>query len=137
MAPQSTAVRGGVVALAEGSDGLVARVRTLSGELLSLDADEVIALTGYKPDVGLYSELQVHTCYGTDGPMKLAAVLMASDGAGSADCLERSSAGPDALRTPEPGFFVLGAKSYGRRSSYLLKLGIEQVDELLELLAQG
>ncbi|MFT4705527.1 MAG: hypothetical protein ACI81R_003238 [Bradymonadia bacterium] len=131
-----TLVRGGVVSLADAGEHLVTRVRTLNGALASIDADEIIALTGYKPNLEIYSELQVHSCYGTDGPMKLAAVLMASDGGGNADCLAQSSAGPDALTTPEPGFFVLGSKSYGRRSSYLLKLGIEQVDELMVLLSR-
>ena len=35
---------------------------------------------------------------------------------------------------PERDFFVLGAKSYGRNSAFLLKLGFEQVASVLELL---
>ena len=30
---------------------------------------------------------------------------------------------PAALRHPEPNFFVLGAKSYGRNSNFLLRQG--------------
>ena len=33
--------------------------------------------------------------------------------------------------TPRPGFFILGSKSYGRQSSFLLKIGHEQVRALL------
>ena len=31
-------------------------------------------------------------------------------------------------------FFVLGAKSYGRNSSFLIRLGVEQVQEVFEYL---
>lgn len=102
------------------------------GARTELEVDEVLSLTGYRPDTEMFSELQVHLCYGTEGPMKLAAALMAADG-GGADCLAQESAGPDVLRSPEPDFYVVGAKSYGRRSNYLLRLGIEQADELRTL----
>jgi hypothetical protein len=36
----------------------------------------------------------------------------------------------DALRVPEPNFFVLGMKSYGRNNTFLLRVGYEQVDEV-------
>jgi hypothetical protein len=36
----------------------------------------------------------------------------------------------EALRVPEPNFFVLGMKSYGRNSTFLLRVGYEQVDEV-------
>jgi hypothetical protein len=36
----------------------------------------------------------------------------------------------DTLRVPEPNFFVLGMKSYGRNSTFLLRAGYEQVDEV-------
>ena len=31
---------------------------------------------------------------------------------------------------PEPGFFILGAKSYGRNSQFLLSIGWQQVDDV-------
>ena len=64
--------------------------------------------------------------------MKLAAALLA-DGA-SADCLEQRSHGAETLVNPEPGFFVLGAKSYGRNASFLMRVGWEQVEEVCRLL---
>jgi len=86
--------------------------------------DEVLALVGYRPDHSIYEELQVHQCYATQGPMKLAAGLL---GEISSDCLAQTGQGIDALRNPEPDFYILGAKSYGRDSRFLLKVGIEQV----------
>jgi thioredoxin reductase len=94
--------------------------------------DHVIALTGYVGDAGLYRQLQVHECYATAAPMNLSATLLA--GAGN-DCLAQPAAGLDALRTPEPGFFVLGAKSYGRLTTFLLRTGYEQVDQVIGGLA--
>jgi len=38
------------------------------------------------------------------------------------------------LTNPEPGFFILGAKSYGRDSSFLFRTGVEQVKTLMAAL---
>lgn len=99
----------------------------------SFVVDDVIACTGFRPDYRHARELQVHVCWGTEGPMKLAAALLAQKG-DAADCLDGGSQGPDTLRSPEPRFFVLGSKSYGRRSDFLLQRGHEQVVEVLDLL---
>lgn len=95
--------------------------------------DQLVSNIGYKPDTGLFRELQVHQCYASEGPMKLAASLLASGGGG--DCLAQTSAGVETLLNPERGFFVLGSKSYGRNSSYLLRLGVEQIQEIFDHLA--
>ncbi len=91
--------------------------------------DQVLSLTGYVPDASLYRQLQVHECYATSAPMNLAAQLL---GAGD-NCLELPAQGVDALSNPEPGFFVLGAKSYGRLSFFLLRDGYEQVTTVFEV----
>jgi len=93
--------------------------------------DRVIANVGYTPNTDLYRELQIHECYASLGPMKLAAALAGQRGA---DCLKQTSQGPDTLRSPEPNFFILGAKSYGRNSNFLLRLGCEQVREAFALI---
>ena len=95
--------------------------------------DRVLALNGGVGEFGLYRQLQVHECYASAGPMALAAALLAAGGGGG-DCLAQAGAGPEALRTPEPGFFILGAKSYGCTSQFLLRLGWEQVDDVFGLL---
>ena len=115
----------------------VVRFRDSAGGLLSggetfRDAfDVVVDDTGFEPDVSLFRELQVHLCYATEGPMRLAAHLMSQDaaaGGGPVDCLTQSGSDAGLLTTTEPGFFILGSKSYGRRSNFLLRAGIEQVD---------
>ncbi len=98
-----------------------------------LDVDQILALVGYRPDRTLYEELQVHECYASQGPMKLAAALL---GATSADCLVQPAQGIDVLRNPEPRFFILGAKSYGRSAQFLLQTGIEQVATVMRHICQ-
>lgn len=122
-----------VAALRPRDDDVVASLADDAG-VEEVVVDRVLALTGYVGDAGLYRQLQVHECYATGAPMNLAAALLAADGAdGSppADCLAQPAQGVDVLRSPEPDFFVLGAKSYGRSSAFLLRVGYQQVDEIL------
>ncbi len=95
--------------------------------------DRVLALTGYVGDHGLYRQLQVHECYATAAPIELSAALL---GAAGGDCLDQVSHGPDVLRNPEPNFFILGIKSYGRVNQFLLRIGWDQVDDVFSLLDQ-
>ena len=93
--------------------------------------DRVIANVGFRPDRQIYDELHVHECYATDGPMKLAAALA---GQANGDCLDQTACGPQTLLTPEPNFYILGAKSYGRKSNFLLAAGLAQIRELFTII---
>jgi hypothetical protein len=42
--------------------------------------------------------------------------------------------GAEAILNPEPGFFILGSKSYGRNSTFLLRAGFEQVRDAFRLI---
>jgi len=106
--------------------------RVIANDGTNIAVDRVIANVGYRPDRRLYEELQVHECYASQGPMKLAATLL---GETSADCLSQAGHGPHTLLNPEPGFFILGAKSYGRDSRFLIKIGIEQIRDVFSLLS--
>ena len=97
----------------------------------AITVDHIIANVGYRPDTTLFEELQVHLCYATSGPMKLAASLLKTQ---SEDCLDQSSAGSVTLLNPEPDFYILGAKSYGRNSSFLLSVGHQQIRELFSVI---
>lgn len=94
-------------------------------------ADRVIANVGFRPDRSLYEELQVHECYATQGPIKLAAALL---GETSSDCLAQTPHGVETLCNPEPGFFILGAKSYGRDSRFLINIGLQQIRDVIEFI---
>src|SRR5262249_60891957 len=86
---------------------------------------------GCGPATLLYLELPAHECYASLGPMALAAALSKHQGA---DCLAVPAQGAATLRNPEPGFFVLGIKSYGRSRNFLVRTGFEQVREVFTLI---
>jgi hypothetical protein len=113
-------------------DGVAVAIATASGTREER-VDRILALVGYTPDRTLHQELQVHECYASFAPMKLAAALL-SAGGGGGDCLAQGSHGADTLRTPEPNYYVLGAKSYGRGSSFLIKIGLDQVRDVFQLI---
>lgn len=102
-----------------------------SGQKKTFEVDKIIANVGYTPDRALYRELQIHECYASFGPMKLAALLAGSK---SQDCLKQVCHGPESLRNPEPNFYILGAKSYGRDAQFLMRIGFEQVRDVFTLI---
>jgi thioredoxin reductase len=94
--------------------------------------DRILSLTGYVGDSALTRQLQVHECYATGAPMRLSAALLGTAGG---DCLAQTSHGVETLANPEPRLYILGAKSYGRNSNFLMRVGWEQVEEVVALLA--
>jgi hypothetical protein len=103
----------------------------VAGQERTWDVDRLIANVGYQPDVDLYRELQIHECYASQGPMALAASLAKQSGS---DCLAIATGGTSTLRNPEPNFHILGAKSYGRNSHFLLRAGFDQVRDVFALI---
>jgi hypothetical protein len=63
--------------------------------------------------------------------MRLSAALFAARTAGQAP----PPGDADTLANPEPGFHVLGEKSYGRHPGFLLQAGYAQVAAVLDALA--
>ena len=118
---------GSIERLARG--GMEVRLLSEEGEEI-VAVDRILANVGYQPERNLYAELQVHECYASSGPMKLAAALLS---AGTSDCLALGGQEAETLTNPEPGFFILGAKSYGRNSSFLLRTGFEQIRDVFRL----
>jgi hypothetical protein len=122
-------VRTGLVTEALAAAGERIAVTLRNGGTEEVVADVILALNGGVGDASIYRQLQIHECYATCGPMKLAAALLGEAGG---DCLAIASPGPETLVNPEPGFFILGAKSYGRNSQFLLRTGWQQVDDVFE-----
>jgi thioredoxin reductase len=102
-----------------------------AGQKKTLEVEKIVANVGYTPDRAIYRELQIQECYASFGPMKLAAALL---GRKSKDCLTQSCPEADTLRNPEPNFYLLGAKSYGRNSQFLMRFGFEQVRDVFTLI---
>lgn len=108
-------------------------------EAWELAVDTLVSQVGYRPSYELASEMRVHLCYESDGPIKLAASLKAArggDAAAASDCMSQPVPGVDTLTTPEKNFFVLGSKSYGRDPAFLLSTGHKQVGAVVERLAE-
>jgi len=112
-------------------------LRLPGGDARMVEVDRVLALVGYRPDTAIYRELQIHLCYASEGPMALASAVLAAslaDPAAGGDCLKQASHGAETLKNPEPGFYIAGAKSYGRNPQFLLSLGLRQVLDIMELI---
>ncbi len=115
----------------DGNNCFTAMVNSSRG-VQELGVDEIIANVGFRPDNSLYQQLQVHECYATIGPIKLAATLLE----GSGDCLTQELPGIETLQNPEPNFFIAGNKSYGTNPTFLISQGLEQVDLIIRQLAK-
>jgi thioredoxin reductase len=110
------------------------RVTLMLGEQPRVEeVDRVLVNAGYGPDDSIYRELQVSACHATRAPIKLAEALRAS---GATDCLSAPKFGVEVLTHPEPDFFILGHKSYGRSSNFLLETGYRQTTDVVEYLAK-
>lgn len=121
----------GIEAIDGAGDRLRVTISDPTGATRKIVVDSIVANVGYRPNNAIAEELHFHACWATQAPMKLAATLLAS---GSADCMSQPTPGPDTLRNPEPRYFVLGAKSYGRNPNFLLRTGFEQVAAVVEML---
>jgi cation diffusion facilitator CzcD-associated flavoprotein CzcO len=95
-----------------------------AGKQRAIDVERIIGNVGYSPDRMLYRELQIQECYATFAPAGTAAYLRK----------DKQSAGPESLRNPEPNYFILGAKSYGRNADFLLPTGFDQVRDVFKLI---
>jgi len=125
-----------LAAAAGGSERFALEVRLKDGSHKTVGCHNVLSMTGFRPDWDIVRELQLHLCYASEGPMKLAASMMGAAGGGG-DCLKQAAPGPQTMLNPEPGFFVLGMKSYGRNSSFLIRVGVEQIGAVLSLLGEA
>ena len=117
-----------VNAMERNGDGIHVRLKRRDGSTAARQVDRIVSMCGYVGDHSLYRQLQVHECYATAAPMKLSAALLA--GSGSNDCMDQKGLGASTLENPEPGFLILGSKSYGRNNTFLMRVGWEQVDEV-------
>jgi hypothetical protein len=97
----------------------------LSGERRVV-VDEIIALVGYRPDTSLLGELAVELSPATEGAARLTRAI-----AGVTDCLAVPSVSARDLESGEPGFALVGHKSYGRSRAFLLQTGLQQLETIV------
>jgi hypothetical protein len=93
--------------------------------------DEVIAVTGYRPDLGIVSELRL----GLDSAVESATELAPLIDPNLHSCGSVPPHGARELAHPETGFYIVGMKSYGRAPTFLMRTGYEQVRSVAAALA--
>lgn len=87
------------------------------------DVARVFALTGFRPDLGMLRELRLDL----DPALEAVAGIAAEIDPNIHSCGTVAATGASHLRHPEPGLFIVGAKSYGRAPTFLALTGYEQV----------
>jgi thioredoxin reductase len=90
-------------------------------------ADDIIGLTGYRPDLSFLTELAIEIAPDTEGSARLARAL-----ANVTDCLSVPNVASSDLGSGEPGFYLAGSKSYGRARTFLLQSGYAQLQTILD-----
>lgn len=97
-----------------------------------LDAvDEVIVLTGFRPDVAFLSELRLGLDERLQAPVALAPLIDPNQHS----CGTVYPHGHRELAHPEPGVYLVGMKSYGRAPTFLAMTGYEQVRSVAAAIA--
>ena len=94
-------------------------------------ADRVVLLTGFRPDLSFLSEVRVDLDCRLQAPVWIAADIDPN----VHSCGSVRATGATDLAQPEPGFYIVGAKSYGRAPTFLALTGYEQVRSIAAELA--
>ena len=105
-------------------------LRSVDGQRVT-DVDEVVVVTGFRPDVSFLSEVRLDLDPAL-GSARFLADLVHPD---HHSCGDVPGHGHRELAQPEPGLFLVGMKSYGRAPSFLAMTGFEQVRSVVAALA--
>ncbi len=128
-------VEDGSVALAAGFQTRSVQARdgslVLGDGVREVVADEVIAATGFRPDLELLRELRLDL----DDRVEAARALAPLIDPNLHSCGSVPPHGVDELAHPDAGIYVVGMKSYGRAPTFLLRTGYEQVRSVAAALA--
>jgi SAM-dependent methyltransferase len=119
-----TLVVGRIAALSRTSGGVA--IQDEAGNALA-EADEVVAVTGFRPDLGLLRELRLDLDPVMEAPRALAPLIDPN----LHSCGTVPPHGVEELAQPEPGFYIAGMKSYGRAPTFLMLTGYEQVRSIV------
>lgn len=109
------------------ADGIVA----LSGETALPPVDEIIATTGYRPNLTMLREVRLSLDAAVESPSELAPLIDPN----IHSCGTVRPHGAIELAQPEANFYIAGMKSYGRAPTFLMLTGYEQVRSIAAALA--
>ncbi|MGW2782731.1 NAD(P)-binding domain-containing protein [Streptomyces populi] len=93
--------------------------------------DEVIVLTGFRPDLSFLSEIRLGLDERLQAPIELAPLIDPNQHS----CGTVYPHGHRELSHPEQGIYLVGMKSYGRAPTFLAMTGYEQVRSVVAAIA--
>ncbi|MBT2445289.1 NAD(P)-binding domain-containing protein, partial [Streptomyces sp. ISL-36] len=93
--------------------------------------DEVIVLTGFRPDLSFLSELRLGLDERLQAPIELAPLIDPNQHS----CGTVYPHGVNELSHPEQGVYLVGMKSYGRAPTFLALTGYEQTRSVVAAIA--
>ncbi|MFB9904297.1 NAD(P)-binding domain-containing protein [Allokutzneria oryzae] len=93
--------------------------------------DEVVVLTGFRPDLSWLSELRLELDATLQAPVALAPLVDPN----AHSCGTVYPHGVKELSHPEPNVFLVGMKSYGRAPTFLAMTGFEQARSIVAAIA--
>ncbi|MGW0817051.1 NAD(P)-binding domain-containing protein [Streptomyces viridiviolaceus] len=93
--------------------------------------DEVIVLTGFRPDLSFLSEVRLNLDERLQAPVELAPLIDPNQHS----CGTVYPHGHRELSHPEQGIYLVGMKSYGRAPTFLAMTGYEQVRSVVAAIA--
>jgi hypothetical protein len=96
---------------------------TFGGRPIIEEVDRIVVATGFRPDFSFLRELRL----GLDPVVEATPALAPLIDPNVHSCGTVQPHGIDELTHPEPGFVIVGSKSYGRAPTFLMATGYEQV----------
>lgn len=96
-----------------------------------LNVDYLVPATGFRPDLNILSELRLELDPAVEAPRQLGPLIDPE----FHSCGTVSAHGEQVLAHPEPNFYIVGMKSYGRAPTFLMATGYEQVRSISAHLA--
>ena len=111
-------------------DTLTVHAVTPDGER-EVSVDVLVPATGFRPDLGMLSELRLALDPAVEAPSQLGPLIDPE----FHSCGSVEPHGERVLAHPETNFYIAGMKSYGRAPTFLMATGYEQVRSIAAALA--
>ena len=108
-----------------------AKLDLQAGERQLTGFDQLIATTGFRPDLSMLSEIRLDLDAAVESPRVLAPLIDPNEHS----CGTVRPHGAEELQQPEPNFYIVGMKSYGRAPTFLMRTGYEQVRSVVAAIA--
>lgn len=106
-------------------------VAKLGDEEKSLEIDRIVVATGLRPNLDMLRELRVAIDPSVEAPPALSPLIDPN----LHSCGSVPPHGVVELTHPEPNFYIVGSKVYGRAPTFLMATGYEQVRSVIAELA--